>query len=122
MKHELDKLCYILAHLVRESSVAADALLKDAEKYADKMAKASASASGKKVFVPPTEEEVAEYCEQRGNGIDAGHFVAFYAAKGWKIGKDPMKDWRAAVRTWEQRNGFNANKSEEETLRLMGYQ
>lgn len=56
-----------------------------------------------KRFLPPTVEEVQRYCYERGNRVDAAAFVNFYAAKGWKIGKDPMKDWKAAVRTWEQR-------------------
>lgn len=54
-------------------------------------------------FVPPTVEEVRAYCEERGNGIDPEAFVAFYESKGWKIGKSPMKSWKAAVITWEKR-------------------
>lgn len=54
-------------------------------------------------FVPPTVEEVAAYCSERNNGINAEAFVDFYTAKGWKVGKDSMKDWKASVRTWEQR-------------------
>lgn len=53
-------------------------------------------------FVKPTVEEVAEYCRQRNNSVDAGAFCDFYESKGWKIGKDTMKDWKAAVRTWER--------------------
>lgn len=55
-------------------------------------------------FSPPTVDEVADYCRERGNAVNAQRFVDFYAAKGWRIGKEPMKDWRAAVRTWEQRD------------------
>ena len=55
-------------------------------------------------FAPPTVEEVAAYCRDRGNAVDAERFCDFYAAKGWMIGKEPMKDWRAAVRTWEKRD------------------
>ena len=55
-------------------------------------------------FSPPTVDEVDKYCQERGNGVNAQHFVDFYAAKGWKVGSQPMKDWRAAVRTWEQRD------------------
>lgn len=55
-------------------------------------------------FTPPTVEEVADYCKERGNRVNAQRFVDFYAAKGWKIGQNPMKDWKAAVRTWEQRD------------------
>ena len=54
------------------------------------------------VFHPPTAEEVAAYCLERGNGVDALKFHDFYASKGWMVGKNPMKDWRAAVRTWER--------------------
>lgn len=54
-------------------------------------------------FVPPTVEEVQAYCDARGNNVDAEAFVAFYTSKGWKIGSSPMKDWRAAVVTWEKR-------------------
>lgn len=57
----------------------------------------------KKKFKPPTAGEVEEYCRERDNGIDAEAFVDFYASKGWMIGKNPMKDWKAAVRTWEQK-------------------
>ena len=55
-------------------------------------------------FAPPTLDEVDEYCRERGKGVDAERFVNFYAAKGWKVGNQPMKDWKAAVRTWERRD------------------
>lgn len=57
-----------------------------------------------KRFVKPTAEEVRAYCAERGNHVDAQAFVDFYEAKGWKVGSSPMKDWKAAVRTWEQRD------------------
>ena len=53
-------------------------------------------------FKKPTPEEVEAYCRERENGVDAERFWNFYEAKGWKVGKNPMKDWRAAVRTWER--------------------
>ncbi|MBS1372076.1 MAG: hypothetical protein HPZ91_19200 [Lentisphaeria bacterium] len=56
----------------------------------------------KKRFVKPAVEAVREYCESRQNNVDAGEFCDFYDSKGWLIGKTPMKDWRAAVRTWER--------------------
>lgn len=55
-------------------------------------------------FVPPTVEEVRAYCLERKNSVDPERFVDFYAAKGWMIGKDKMKDWKASVRTWEKRD------------------
>ena len=57
-----------------------------------------------KRFVPPTLEEVQAYCTERGNLVDAQSFVDFYESKGWYVGKNKMKDWKAAVRTWERRN------------------
>lgn len=54
-------------------------------------------------FTKPTVEEVEEYQRSINAGIDAENFVDFYTAKGWLIGKSPMKDWRAAVRTWKKR-------------------
>ena len=57
-----------------------------------------------KVFVPPTVDEVKAYCRERNNSIDAEAFVSFYESKGWMIGKNKMKDWKAAVRTWEQKD------------------
>lgn len=54
-------------------------------------------------FVPPTVDEVRAYCAERCNTVDAEAFVAFYASKGWKVGTSTMKDWRAAVITWEKR-------------------
>lgn len=58
----------------------------------------------RKRFTPPTVSEVSDYCKERGSNIDPEQFVDFYAAKGWKVGNQPMKDWRAAVRTWEKRS------------------
>ena len=53
-------------------------------------------------FVPPTVDEVQAYCNERGNRVNPEAFVDFYSAKGWMVGKNKMKDWKAAVRTWEK--------------------
>lgn len=57
-----------------------------------------------KRFIPPTVEEVSAYCLERNNGVDAQKFTDYYTANGWYVGKNRMKDWRAAVRTWERNN------------------
>lgn len=57
-----------------------------------------------KHFVKPTLDEIKNYCLERNNGINAERFLDYYEAKGWKVGNSPMKDWKAAVRTWEQKN------------------
>lgn len=64
--------------------------------------KESAGAHNKK-FVKPTVEEVRTYCQERNNTVDANRFVDYYEANGWKVGRNSMKDWKAAVRTWERR-------------------
>ena len=61
-------------------------------------------------FTPPTLEQVQTYCRERGTNVDAEKFVDFYTSKGWKVGNQPMKDWKAAVRTWERGQG-NVGKS-----------
>lgn len=55
-----------------------------------------------KRFSPPTVEEVRAYCIERRNNVDAERFVDYYTANGWQVGKNKMRDWKAAVRTWER--------------------
>ena len=57
----------------------------------------------KALFKKPTLDQVKDYCILRKNNIDAEAFIDFYKSKGWQIGKETMKDWKAAVRTWERR-------------------
>ena len=56
----------------------------------------------RKNFVKPNLEEIESYCLERNNSVDAQRFFDYYESKGWMIGKNPMKDWKAAVRTWER--------------------
>ena len=63
------------------------------------------ASSGKKKFVPPSLDEVAAYCNERHNGISPSAFVDYYEARGWRYGTGkPMVNWKAAVRTWEQKD------------------
>ena len=59
--------------------------------------------SGAKRFVKPTVDEIRTYCTERKNQVDPQIFYDFYEAKGWMVGKNHMKNWKAAVRTWETR-------------------
>lgn len=59
--------------------------------------------TGKTKFSQPSLEDVLNYCDERKNGVDANVFMDFYESKGWYVGKNKMKDWRASVRTWEKR-------------------
>ena len=63
-------------------------------------------------FLPPTLEEVKAYCDERKNSVDAENFIDFYESKGWMVGKNKMKDWKACVRTWER----SETKKSKETL------
>ena len=55
-------------------------------------------------FVPPTVDEVQEYCDERCNNVDAQHFVDYYTSNNWYVGRTKMVDWKAAVRTWERKS------------------
>ncbi len=57
----------------------------------------------KKVFIKPTIQEIIDYCKERNNNVIPEMFYNFYESKGWYVGKNKMKDWKACVRTWEQK-------------------
>lgn len=80
----------------------------------------SKKSTRQKKFVPPTVEEVAAYCLERKNKVDAAYFVDHYTSNGWKVGKQNMKDWKAAVRTWEK-NGYNQPSKKQDTVEPNGY-
>ena len=63
----------------------------------------------RKRFTPPTIDEVKAYCEERHNTVDAEKFIDYYESNGWMVGKNKMKDWKAAVRTWEK-NSYGSPK------------
>lgn len=75
----------------------------------------------RKVFVKPTIEEVAAYCRERGNTIDPEAFIDHYESNGWIVGRSPMKDWKAAVRTWEKRRDIRPASSKPEKESLTDY-
>lgn len=66
-------------------------------------------------FVPPAVEEVRSYCQERENAVDPERFVDYYTANGWVVGKTPMRDWKAAVRTWEKNNKKDGEQSVQNT-------
>ena len=57
-----------------------------------------------KRFTPPSREEVQEYIDKNGYSVDAERFIDYYTANGWRVGKNPMKDWKATIRNWERRD------------------
>lgn len=68
-------------------------------------------------FIPPQLSEIDNYCKDRGNSVDASRFYDWYTANGWMVGKNKMKDWKAAVRTWEkeEKSKKQNNQSHENT-------
>ncbi len=73
------------------------------DRLIEENAASGALPASKPRFTKPTLEEIIAYCEERGNNVDPQAFYDFYESKGWKVGNQPMKDWWAAVRTWERR-------------------
>lgn len=78
-----------------------DRLVKDTNNSADKP----------HGFTPPNIQDVRAYCKERGNKVDPENFWDFYQSKNWMIGKNKMKDWKAAVRTWERSESKNGRMS-----------
>lgn len=66
-----------------------------------------------KRFVKPSIDEIKAYCLERKNKVDPQRFFDFYESKGWKVGNSPMKDWKAAVRTWEHSSTASEQKQSE---------
>lgn len=89
---------------------------KEKEKEKENIKERTTDVVPKKRFSVPSVEEVAQYCAERRNGIDAETFVDYYNARGWAFSnKQTMKDWRAAVRTWER------NRKDEKTQEVDRY-
>ena len=85
---------------IDENSLGKESLGKESIKELD--APQSVAARNSR-FIKPTVDEIAAYCSERKNNIDAQAFFDFYESKGWRVGNQPMKDWKASVRTWERR-------------------
>ena len=82
----------------------------------EKEINSSASTTTKrKRFEKPTLSEIKEYCIERNNNVDAQHFYDYYESNGWKVGKNAMKNWQAAVRTWEKNSYTNTTKQTKKT-------
>lgn len=67
-------------------------------------------ARGTHHMIKPTVAEIQAYCDERGNDVDAQRFFDFYESKGWLVGKTPMKDWKACVRTWERQSKQHSDR------------
>lgn len=65
-------------------------------------------------FIPPSIEDVQAYIEEKHFSVDAEHFVDYYTANGWRVGKNPMKDWKATVRNWERKDAGRGSEKRNE--------
>lgn len=87
------------------------------------------SAKQQKRFVKPSLQEIRSYISEKGYTFSADSFFAFYQSNGWKVGRNPMRDWRQACVTWQSRQGMksapaakqvNAQRYEQRTNDLDG--
>jgi hypothetical protein len=72
-------------------------------------------------FKPPTADDVKSYCLERNNFVNAETFIDFYESKGWMVGKNKMKDWKACVRTWEKTNTKPIQQKDESQDHFMSH-
>ena len=79
------------------------------------------SAAASRALSVPTLEEVEAYCRERGNRVNARRFMDFYSANGWRVGKNPMRDWKATVRSWETNGVDDARPASRPTSYLDEY-
>lgn len=88
---------------------------KDIEIEKEIHSSAKSTTTKRKRFEKPTLSEIKEYCIERGNKVDAQHFFDYYESNGWRVGKNSMKNWQAAVRTWEKNSYTNTTKQTKKT-------
>lgn len=82
--------------LIRNTNIKKDQYIKEIPKSS------STTTRTREKFTPPTLEQVQAYCQERKNNVDPQRWLDHYTSNGWKVGRNPMKDWKAAVRTWER--------------------
>lgn len=75
---------------------------KELELEIEKDSSAKSTTTKRKRFEKPTISDIEQYCIERNNDVNAEQFFDYYESNGWKVGKNSMKDWKAAVRTWER--------------------
>ena len=90
-------------------------LEKDIEIVKEIHSSAKSTTTKRKRFEKPTLSEIKAYCIERNNNVDAQHFYDYYESNGWKVGKNSMKNWQAAVRTWEKNSYTNTTKQTKKT-------
>ena len=110
-QREREKQLLLDSHVTSRDSHATDKNREDKNKNREDKNKSN---SDRKRFTPPTIDEVTAYCQERGNNVDPERFVDFYTSKGWMVGRNKMKDWKAAVRTWERDKALDKKQSDDD--------
>lgn len=112
------KAVYVITDMLKsekpcvENPRAGNSVAENPAQYNTKESNTYKSNTNRYRFVPPTVEEVEDYINERGYSVDAHKFVDYYTSNGWRVGKSPMKDWRAAVRNWS-RNNYQSDKKQQ---------
>ena len=104
-----------LATQIRLDKVSIDEVNKEIEDLnnktgLDKVIESFIDGTQRKRFVKPTLEEVRDYCTEKHYNVNPEHFIDYYESNGWKVGRNSMKDWKAAVRNWARRDKENQPK------------
>ena len=89
-------------HSIGKDSIGKDSIGKDSIGKENEGDKHLQKSKPKRRFIKPTLSEIEQYCIERNNNVNAEQFFDYYESNGWKVGKNSMKDWKAAVRTWER--------------------
>ncbi len=97
-----------------------DSLQTESKKFTEtgKKSLPNNNTNNKNTFIRPLQAEIETYCKEISFVLDANHFIDHYEARGWLIGKNPMKDWKAAVRTWKRNSSNFTTNSDVQTTKI----
>ena len=104
-----------LEEILKKSTPEIEIELEKEIKIEKEIDSSASTTTKRKRFEKPTLSEIKEYCIERNNNVDAQHFYDYYESNGWKVGKNSMKNWQAAVRTWEKNSYTNTTKQTKKT-------
>lgn len=104
-----------LEEILKKSTPEIEIELEKEIKIEKEIDSSASTTTKRKRFEKPTLSEIKEYCIERNNNVDAQHFFDYYESNGWKVGKNSMKNWQAAVRTWEKNSYTNTTKQTKKT-------
>ena len=104
-----------LEEILKKSTPEIEIELEKEIKIEKEIDSSASTTTKRKRFEKPTLSEIKAYCIERGNKVDAQHFFDYYESNGWRVGKNSMKNWQAAVRTWEKNSYTNTTKQTKKT-------